>query len=106
MYEQTLYKVIEPIKINTLKRLNRSKKWKYGYNKENDVVVISRNGQIGEVYDIQGLKIALPPTPKSVYSNDKDRWQRIEPPKALSKLKNIFDWREYCLLYTSPSPRD
>ena len=95
MYEQTLYKIIEPIKANTLKRLNRSKKWKYGYDKDNDVVVISRTGQVGEVYDIQGLKIALPPSPKSVYSNDKDKWQRIEPPKALSKLKNIFDWREY-----------
>ena len=46
MYEQTLYSVIEPIKINTIKRLNKAKKWKYGYNKENDVVVISKTGQI------------------------------------------------------------
>ena len=38
MYEQTLYKVIEPIKSNTIKRLNKSKKWEYGYNKENDIV--------------------------------------------------------------------
>ena len=60
MYEQSLYKVIEPIKINTIKRLNKSKKWKYGYNKEHDVVVISKTGQIGEVYSIQGLSIALP----------------------------------------------
>ena len=34
MYEQTLYKVVEPIKLNTIKRLNKSKKWEYGYNKE------------------------------------------------------------------------
>ena len=92
MYEQTLYRIVEPIKTNTLKRLNKSKKWKYGYDKENDVVVISRTGQIGEVYDIQGLKIALPPTPKKVYSNEKNKWQRIEPPKAISKLKNIFEF--------------
>ena len=95
MYEQTLYKIVEPIKTNTLKRLNKSKKWKYGYDKENDIVVISRTGQIGEVYNTQGLKIALPPAPKKVYSNEKNKWQRIEPPKAISKLKNIFDWREY-----------
>jgi hypothetical protein len=42
MYEQTLYKIVKPVKINTLKRLNKSKKWEYGYNKENDIVVISR----------------------------------------------------------------
>ena len=60
MYQQQLFKVIEPIKINTIKRLNKSKKWKYGYNKEHDVVVISKTGQIGEVYEIQNLKIALP----------------------------------------------
>ena len=56
MYDQTLYKVIEPIKINTIKRLNKLKKWEYGYNKEHDVVVISKTGQIGEVYSIQNLK--------------------------------------------------
>ena len=82
-YEQTLYKVIEPIRANTIKRLNKSKKWEYGYNKENDVVVISKTGQIGEVYDIQGLKIALPKVPKNVYSNSKNKWQRIDQPKAL-----------------------
>ena len=35
-YEQSLYKIIEPVKINTIKRLNKSKKWEYGYNKEHD----------------------------------------------------------------------
>ena len=34
MYEQTLYKVIDHIKPQAIKRLNRSKKWEYGYNKE------------------------------------------------------------------------
>ena len=53
MYTQTLYQVIEPIKINTIKRLNKTKKWKYGYNKEHDIIVISKTGQIGEIYQIQ-----------------------------------------------------
>ena len=52
MYKQTLYKIIEPIRINTLKRLNKSKKWKYGYNKEHDVIVISKTGQIGEILSL------------------------------------------------------
>ena len=59
MYKQTLYKIVKPIKINTLKRLNKSKKWKYGYNKENDIVVISKTGQIGDIIEIQNLKIGF-----------------------------------------------
>ena len=66
MYQQTLYKVITPIKTNTIKRLNKLKKWEYGYNKENDVIVISKTGQIGEIYEIQNLKIALP-EPENIY---------------------------------------
>ena len=40
MYEQSLYKIITPIRENTIIRLNKSKKWDYGYNKEYDIVVI------------------------------------------------------------------
>jgi hypothetical protein len=95
MYEQTLYKIIEPVKKTTISRLNKGKKWKYGYNKEHDLVVISRTGQIGEIYEIQDLKIALPKQPKQVFKHDKNKWVKIEQPKELSKLKNIFDWRVY-----------
>ena len=99
MYEQNLYKIIEPIRINTLKRLNKSKKWKYGYNKEHDVVVISRTGMIGEIYEIQGFRIALPPVPKNIYSRSKDKkkqyWEQFEYPKALKNVKTIFDWKSY-----------
>ena len=41
-YKQTLIKIIEPIKRTTITRMNRVKKWKYGYNKEHDIVVISK----------------------------------------------------------------
>ena len=98
MYEQTLYSIIEPIKINTIKRLNKAKKWKYGYNKENDVIVISKTGQIGDVYSIQNLKIALPPTPKKLDKGN-NKWQVQEYPKELAKLKTIFDWKDLPLDY-------
>lgn len=98
MYKQTLYKIIEPIRVNTLKRLNKGKKWKYGYNKEHDVVVISKTGVIGEIYDIQGLKIALP-KPTKVYSRSKKKseqyWEKFEDKKELKNIKTIFDWRAY-----------
>ena len=48
-YEQTLFKIIEPIKRTTITRMNRGKKWKYGYNKEHDIVIISKTGKIGEI---------------------------------------------------------
>ena len=93
MYEQSLYRIIEPIKINTIKRLNKAKKWKYGYDKDHDVVVISRTGQIGDVYSIQNLKIALPPAPKNLEKNH-NKWVKSEYPKELNKLKTIFDWKD------------
>ena len=95
MYEQTLYKIVEPIKKTTISRLNKSKKWDYGYNKEHDIIVISKTGKIGQVVEIQNLRIGLPLEPKRVHLFDKNKWQRVEYPKELSKLKNIFDWRAY-----------
>jgi hypothetical protein len=95
MYKQTLYEIIEPIKLNTIKRLNKRKAWEYGYNKEHDVVVISKDGTIGDVYSIQNLKIALPKTPKVVKKFEHDKWQVTPYPKELNRIKTIFDWREY-----------
>jgi hypothetical protein len=94
MYQQSLYKIIEPIKHNTISRLNKARKWKYGYNKEHDVVVISKTGRIGEIYEIQGLKIALPLTPGKL-SKENDKWTPEEYPKELNGIKSIFDWRDY-----------
>ena len=95
MYEQFLYRVVEPIKTNTIKRLNKKKAWEYGYNKEHNVIVISKTGQIGEIYNIQNLQIALPKIPKKAYKFKKDTWEVTPYPKELNRIKTIFDWREY-----------
>ena len=95
MYEQTLYKVVEPVKRTTISRLNKKRKWEYGYNKENDIVVISKTGRIGEIIEIQGLQIALPMEPVRVHANEVNKWKRFDYPKELGKLKSIFDWRSY-----------
>ncbi len=95
MYEQTLVAVLKDyIKPKILKRLNRYKKWDYGYNEEHDVVVISKTGQIGEVYEIQGVKIALPKK-DDVIKFEGDKWKHMGYPKELSKIKSVFDWDEY-----------
>ena len=95
MYEQSLVKTVEPVKKTTISRLNKGKKWKYGYDKEHDIIVLSQNGQIGEIIEIQGLVIALPKAPKEVYKDPKNKWVKFEYPKELQRIKNIFDWRNY-----------
>ena len=94
MYEQSLYRVVTPIKLTTISRLNKGKKWEYGYNKEHDVVVISRTGQIGEIYEIQNLRIALPKAPTKI-DKKTDRWTPEEYPRELKSITSIFDWRDY-----------
>ncbi len=97
MYEQTLYKILKDhVKPKVIKRTNRYKKWEYGYNEEHDMVVISKTGQIGEIYEIQDLKIALPKA-ENVHTFEEDRWKHTEYPKELSKIKSVFDWEEYPL---------
>jgi len=95
MYEQSLVKTVEPVKKTTISRLNKGKKWKYGYDKDHDIVVLSHSGQIGEIIQIQDLVIALPKAPKDVYKNLKNKWVKFEQPKELKQFKNIFDWRAY-----------
>ena len=99
MYKQSLYSVVEDhIKPKVLKRLNRLKKWKYGYDKDHDVVVISKTGQIGEIYEIQNLKIALP-LAENIYkrsTKEKDQyWQPFEYPTELKRIKSVFEWNDY-----------
>ena len=100
MYEQSLVKTIQDhIKPKVLKRNNRYKKWEYGYDVEHDVVIISRDGTIGEIVEIQNLKIALPEQPENVFSiskkTEEQKWVKAEYPKTLSKIKSVFDWQRY-----------
>ena len=98
MYKQDLYHIVEDhIKPKVLSRMNRLKKWKYGYNKEYDIVVISKTGQIGEIYSIQNLLIALP-LAENVYKcskkKEEQRWKVLEYPSELNKIKTVYDWNE------------
>ena len=92
MYEQSLYKILpDHIKESVIKKYNKSKKWEYGYNEDYDIVIISKTGQIGDIYEIQNLKIALPLFSVGVKHENK-RWQRSEYPEELNKIKSVRDW--------------
>jgi hypothetical protein len=99
MYEQTLYKVLtDYIKPTVIKKNNRFNKWKYGYDKDYDVVVISKTGKIGEIYEIQNLRIALPlaeDVHKRSESKDEQYWEQVPYPKELDKIKNVTDWNKH-----------
>ena len=41
MYNQSLVNTVEPVKKTTISRLNKGKKWKYGYDKERLYRVLS-----------------------------------------------------------------
>ena len=97
MYKQTLYEVLKDyVKPKVLNRMNRYKKWEYGYNPEHDLIVISKTGEVGEIYKIQDLIIGLPKE-KDVVEFEDDKWSYTQYPKELSLIKSVFDWEEYPL---------
>ena len=97
--QNSLYRIIENyIPKQVLSTKNRAKTWVYGYNEKYDVVIISKTGQIETVIEINGLKIALPKTPKEIYKRSKKKeeqyWEPTEISKELHRIKSIFQWHE------------
>lgn len=90
--ENNLYRIVtDHVHKTALTTKNSKKSWDYGYNKEYDIIVISKDGTIGEIYEINGLKIAVPATPKNVDDRG-NKWVAQEYPSELQKVKSIFDW--------------
>ena len=66
---------------------NRKKKWAYGYLDRYDIINISRDGTLGSVVEVGGLKIGLPMKPRNkteILFHDKSKkdqyWRREELP--------------------------
>ena len=81
-YEQTLWiEIKDVVNSKILSKQNRLKKWEYGYNADYDFIVISKTGKIGQVIEIQNLRIALPAANKS-YKRSKvkseQKWEKFE----------------------------
>ena len=75
---------------------NKAKSWKYGYDESIDVIIISKDGTLGEIYHINGLQIGFPEKPdhKEIINWDKtaanQKWKREAMPSGLNK-DNQFD---------------
>ena len=90
--ENNLYRIVtDQVHKTALTTKNSKKSWDYGYNKEYDIIVISKDGTIGDIYEINGLKIAVPSTPKKIDDRG-NKWVAQEYPAELQKIKSIFDW--------------
>ena len=95
----SIYRVVEDyIPKSVLSNKNKAKSWAYGYDQTYDLVVISKDGTLGEVVEIQNLKIGLPLAPKNCFKRhdkkEKQYWERKELPKELAKIQSIFQWNE------------
>tara|TARA_Y100001972_G_scaffold61666_1_gene75513 strand:+ start:5155 stop:7404 length:2250 start_codon:yes stop_codon:yes gene_type:complete len=86
------------IPANILSRKNKARTWRYGYNDKYDVIIISKNGTIGDIIHVSGLRIALPATPKKVFKRsdkkEEQYWQVSEIPAVLKRISSIFQWHE------------
>ena len=97
--QSSIYKVLDGyIPKGVLANKNRAKTWEYGYNDKYDFVCISRNGTLGDVVEISGLRVGLPLAPKNCFARSKTKseqyWERQELPKELSRIYSIFQWNE------------
>ena len=98
MYQQTLYAIhTDHLKRKDVKSNNRYKKFKYGYNLDLDCVIISKDGTLGEIYEIQGLRIGLPKEPKEITGQELNKEDQVfiktPKPASLNKIKTIYDFK-------------
>ena len=100
----SLYKIVKGLIPKTvISAKNRSRSWAYGYNSDYNVVIISKTGEIGEIYDVSGLLIALPPAPKQCHHRShapsEQYWERVTMPRELNKISTIFQWNQMPSLF-------
>lgn len=83
---------------NVIVNKNRAKSWAYGYDKKYDVIIISRDGTLGDIVEISDLKIGLPKKPKEVYKRSEVKseqyWEPFEYPKQLQRIRSKKQWEE------------
>ena len=92
MSKYDLYKIEKKaVAQDVIDKKNKEKSWTYGYDEEHDIVVISKDGTIGEIYNINSLKIALPSVP-DVVEDRGNKWVAADFPKELKKIRSIFEW--------------
>lgn len=82
---------------------NLDKSWEYGYNKKHDIVIVSKDGTLGLIYEINGIKIGLPQEPKDKSKiinrglpKKQQKWNRTPLPNGLTE-EDKQDFHEYII---------
>jgi hypothetical protein len=82
---------------------NKTKSWVYGYDDEYDIVIISKDGTLGTIYEISGIKIGLPEPPsdrKQIINWDKtpgnQKFKHVPLPKGLNEnTQRNLEYKDY-----------
>lgn len=82
---------------------NTIKSWEYGYNEEFDIIVISKDGTLGSIFNVNGINIGLPEPPSNrkkilnwSKTQNSQRWKRESLPKGLTeKTQYNQEFEEY-----------
>lgn len=91
---QPLYTIVtDEINKQSYNHRNKNKLWEYGYDEKNDVIIISKDGTLGEVYLINGVKIGLPKKPYHI-SKKNNKWEAEPYPKELAKIDKMAEWNK------------
>lgn len=81
---------VELIDDTLRKRRNKATSWAYGYNEEFDVIIISKDGTLGNIYHVNGINIGLPEMPERQEiinwdkTDDNQVWKREDMPKGMT----------------------
>lgn len=98
------YCIKNHIPADIVRERNNAKAWEYGYNKEFNIIVISKNGTIGDVFLMNDLFIAIPQKPDDKLIRNynlpaKDqKWRRYLVPNDLSDFGAIFNSKDLSFL--------
>lgn len=91
---EPLYTIVrDSIPIKSLNHRNKNKLWQYGYDEKNDIIIISKDGTLGDIYLINGIKIGLPRTPQHL-AKGINKWKPAEYPKELKAIDKMSEWNK------------
>lgn len=86
------------VPLEVILKRNKEKSWTYGRDAEHDLVVISKDGTIGDILLINGLHIALPSKPieirKTNLQQKDQKWSRYKVPDDLAYFDKFYGKEE------------
>ena len=95
-YRKSIHRIVHNyIPDEVIKKRNKEKSWNYGYHPIEDMVVISKDGTIGQIIEINDLLIALPSKVDNIRNElvkaQNQKWERYEVPTDLKDFDTLYN---------------